>query len=226
LEDVHLVRKTDFAEMKGVSAARVSQWIVEGKIGPDAIVATAHLIERLDPSQRFSVNGLSTRLGDEKPSPAPIKKVPAEPKATRRVVEAVDELTALAEKFADGVKIVREEDTVEFRLKANKLRQAVLQTELLEEEANARKRIYVETAAARGAATKLSAAWLSHFESAIRDFSTAAAGKFGVSGRDMQYLFQSEWKRLRGEIAARHAENAKKQPPTKEVDLDFPDDIQ
>jgi len=34
----NLMRKSVFAELRGVSCSRVSQWIAEGKIGPDAIV--------------------------------------------------------------------------------------------------------------------------------------------------------------------------------------------
>jgi hypothetical protein len=156
-EQQTLIKKSEFAAARGVSSARVSQWIATGLIGPEAIVgegqrakinegiATAHLRDRLDPSQRFSINGLSTRLGNAKPPSAPGKKVSAKPTATRRAVEAIDE--------DPGVRMVREEDTVESKLKANKLRQAVLQTELLEEEANFRKGLYVETTAARGAAS-------------------------------------------------------------------------
>jgi hypothetical protein len=226
--------------MRGVSAGRVTQWITEGKIGPDALVgegrgakinaalALEQLRERLDPSQRFSTNGLSTRLADEDdpppppqppPPPAPREKVAALPKTPRRVVDEI-------EPEQRPVRITREGETVEAGLKRHKLRQAVLQTERLEEEANLRKGLYVETAMARGAASQLSAAWLAHFDSALRDFASATAAKFGIPGREVQHLLQTEWLRLRAEIAAKHAANAKKEPPTREVDLDSPDDIQ
>jgi DNA-binding transcriptional MerR regulator len=78
-----LVKKSKFAQMCNVSAGRVSQWIAEGIIGPEALVgegqralvdvtlAFRHLQERLDPSQRFSLNGLNTRLnGEASPSEA------------------------------------------------------------------------------------------------------------------------------------------------------------
>jgi hypothetical protein len=79
------VRKSEFARLCRVSPGRVSQWISEGKIGPEALVgegqrakinvqlAFEHLKERLDPAQRFSTNGLSTRLNGDAPS-APRKK--------------------------------------------------------------------------------------------------------------------------------------------------------
>jgi hypothetical protein len=76
--------KSEFARRCGVSPQRVGQWISEGKLTDDAIVgegrkakinvpiALEQLKERLDPTQRFSLNGLSTRLGGEAP-PAPRK---------------------------------------------------------------------------------------------------------------------------------------------------------
>jgi hypothetical protein len=81
-----LLSKSEFARHCGVSPQRVHQWVVEGKISDDAIVgvgrtakinvpiALAQLRERLDTGQRFSLNGLSTRLNGEGP-PAPRKSV-------------------------------------------------------------------------------------------------------------------------------------------------------
>jgi len=65
-----LVSKVEFARLRNVSLRRVYQWLESGQIGPEAIVdgrirvdvATSHLRDRLDPSQRFGLNGLSTRL--------------------------------------------------------------------------------------------------------------------------------------------------------------------
>jgi hypothetical protein len=77
-----LVKKSKFAQMCNVSAGRVSQWIAEGIIGPEALVgdgqrakinvpvALSQLRLRLDPTQRFSMNGLSTRLDDGEASPS------------------------------------------------------------------------------------------------------------------------------------------------------------
>jgi len=82
MDKQNLVKKSAFARQCGVTAGRVSQWISNGTIGKDALIgagqralvnvplAFEHLRERLDPSQRFSLNGLSTRLnGDAPPSP-------------------------------------------------------------------------------------------------------------------------------------------------------------
>jgi hypothetical protein len=79
------VRKSEFARLCRVSPGRVSQWISNGTIGKDALIgegqravvnaelAFRHLQGRLDPSQRFSLNGLSTKLNCDTPQ-APGKK--------------------------------------------------------------------------------------------------------------------------------------------------------
>jgi hypothetical protein len=71
-----VVTKSDFALLTKVTRSRVSQWIREKKIGPEAIVgegrgakinvriALEQLRVRLDPNQRFGLNGLSTKLSD------------------------------------------------------------------------------------------------------------------------------------------------------------------
>jgi hypothetical protein len=83
--DKHLVKKSEFARLCRVSPGRVSQWISNETIGKDALIgegqralvdvhlAFEHLKERLDPSQRFSLNGLSTKLNGDA-TPAPRKK--------------------------------------------------------------------------------------------------------------------------------------------------------
>ncbi len=88
LDDDGTILKSVFAVMRGVTAGRVSQWIGTGKIRPEALVgdgraakirlgvAMEHLKERLEPSQRFGANGLST--GERKaPAVAPQKTTPA-----------------------------------------------------------------------------------------------------------------------------------------------------
>lgn len=93
-----IVRKSDFAALVGVSPGRVSQWISEGKITGEALVgegrsamirvdvARAQVRERLDVSQRFGANGLSTNLGPETPVPAaaaPVDSVETQLKAEK-----------------------------------------------------------------------------------------------------------------------------------------------
>lgn len=72
--------KADFARECNVSQARVSQWISEGKIGPECLdgegrtarirvdLAKQQVGLRRDPSQALG-NGLSTKLFDQPPAP-------------------------------------------------------------------------------------------------------------------------------------------------------------
>jgi len=74
------VSKSEFATRCGVTAARVSQWISEGKIDGDAIVgegrsavidadlATAQLKQRLDPAQRRALDeeGIDLQMQKER----------------------------------------------------------------------------------------------------------------------------------------------------------------
>ncbi len=82
---MQVASKGDFARIAGVSPGRVSQWIAEGKIGPDALdgegrsarikvdVALAQVKLRRDPGQAIG-NGIGTRLfadqGDAEPKPS------------------------------------------------------------------------------------------------------------------------------------------------------------
>lgn len=83
-----VLSKGEFAALIGVSAGRVSQYISEGKITPAALVgegprakinvrlAQSQLRGRLDPSQRFGMNGLATSLDTAPASHAPTPSSP------------------------------------------------------------------------------------------------------------------------------------------------------
>ena len=221
-----LVRKVEFAAICGVTKGRVMQWIAEGKIKPDAIVgegrgarinvelAAAQVEEGSNASQRYSTNGLSTRLSREtRPKAATATKLAAAKLATPKLEVAKLEAAPV-------------EDTVEGLLKREKPRQAQLQTLRAEKEERKERGLLTDTAAARGEATRRTVEQLNQFESIVRDLASVAAGKFGVSGRDMLHLMQTEYKRLRAGIAENYRDSAKKKPKTTDDDLDLPGDIQ
>ena len=94
-----VVRKSEFAEMCGVTKGRVSQWLADGQISAAAIVGTgrsamidseiahAQLKERIAVDKRFGLNGLSTNISTTTISPRPARanaetfrhRIPAEP---------------------------------------------------------------------------------------------------------------------------------------------------
>jgi hypothetical protein len=207
-----LLPKGRFAERIGVSPGRISQMIAEGKIGPEAIegdgprakirvdVALAHLKQRLDPNQRFGLNGITTRLDQ------PVDVPPALPIDDPRPPASVP-LTPV-----DSV------DPVEERIKREKLRQAELVTAKLEREDRAAHGAYVRTEAAREEMTRVAATLLTIFEGALPDLSGALAAQFGISGRDALHLLRQEFRKIRERAAAAHREAAVAMPETEEDD--------
>lgn len=207
-----LLSKGRFAERIGVSPGRISQMIAEGKIGPEAIdgdglrakirveVALAHLKQRLDPNQRFGLNGIATRLD---PAPAAASSTaPEEPRAA--TVPPSPDIVPL--------------DPVEERIKREKLRQAELVTARLEREDRAAHGAYVRTEASREEMTRIAGTLLTIFEGALPDLSGALAAQFGISGRDALHLLRQEFRKIRERAAAAHREAARVMPETEEDD--------
>src|SRR5271165_232817 len=115
-----LIKKSAFAELRGVTPGRVTQWITKGKIsgpaivgeGPsakiDVAIATAQLRERLDVNGRFGLKGLKTNLDR-------VADVPPRPDRD----EALPRPAQLSLPLGDSV---------ESQIKAEKLRHAQLMT--------------------------------------------------------------------------------------------------
>ena len=191
-----VVKKSAFAALRGVSPARVTQWIAAGKISGAAIVgdgrsamidvdlATAQLRERLDVGGRFGLKGLSTRLDGAPPvAPAAQLSLPLG-------------------------------DSVEAQIKAEKLRQAQLMTSRLEEEDRQRRGLYVEAQAARNEMVRLAADLLGSFEGSLTDLSAALAAQFHLPGRDVLHVLRREFRRVRERLAGAHAAAAAAEPRT------------
>jgi len=203
-----LLPKGRFAERIGVSPGRISQMIAEGKIGPEAIegegprakirvdVALAHLKQRLDPNQRFGLNGITTRLD-------PAAEAPAASPEPKQSAASIPDLPV---------------DPVEERIKREKLRQAELVTARLEREDRAAHGAYVRTETSREEMTRIAATLLTIFEGALPDLSGALAAQFGISGRDALHLLRQEFRKVRERAAAAHREAAIAMPETEEDD--------
>lgn len=180
--------KSEFARDMAVSAARVSQWLSEGKITGEAIegegrgarirpdIARRQLRERLHVDQRLGLNGLSTRLGAERGEPEPA------------------------------------EDSVEAKIKAEKLFQVQLQTERLLEERRLARGHYVRAAEAREEMTRLAAKLLAGFEGLIPSFAAAVAEKLGAPNRDILHALREAFRAERAAIAAHYAAAAAAAP--------------
>ncbi|ODN70207.1 hypothetical protein [Methylobrevis pamukkalensis] len=205
-----VVTKGDFARLLNVSAGRVSQYISEGKIfGPaivgegmrariDVDVAREQLRSGLDTTQRFSLNGLSTRLDD---APAP-------------VVATIS--------TGSSSSVSSRADSLEEQIKREKLAQARMQTERQAEERAASAGRYVLASAMREEAVKVAARMLTLFEGAISDMAgevTAAAGAAANEGRtltnrDITFALKGSLRKVRERAAREIRDQALALPET------------
>ena len=198
MSEPQVVRKSEFAALLGVSAGRVSQWIAEGKISGPALVgegrtaqinvavATKQLRNSLDVSQRFGLNGVSARLGEEAPAapPAPV----------------------LGEAPPPPV------DSVETRIKAEKLRQTVLTTRRLEEQDRASRGVYVRADEARAETARAVSEAVKTFEGMLARFANKVEAKFRISERDVLHLLHTEFRDGRQRAADLFADKAAAEP--------------
>lgn len=193
--------------MAGVSPARVSQWIGEGKIGPDALVgqgrgarininaAMAQLKERLDVSQRFGLNGLSTKLA---PGELPLEPAPQAPARETKPPPAP---------------LV---DSVEAQIKAHKLRQTELATRRQEEEDRLARGVYILAADAQASTAKACGKLLEAIEGSLADIAGEFAAKYQIPSRDALHLLRAQLNKVRARVSADFAALAAAEPETVE----------
>lgn len=188
-----LVSKGEFAVQRGVSAGRVSQWISEGKIGPEALVGTGqrakinvplaveHLRARLDAGQRFG-NGLATNL--RLPPQADPAAATAAPRPPAPVVDLIDE-----------------------RIKRAKLEEVEFRNRRAAEEEQERNGRYMRTSEARAGMVRVAGDMLKLFEGALPEIASAIATRFHAPQRDLLHCLRQE---VRG-VRSKAAENLKRQ---------------
>lgn len=182
--DPKLATKTEFAAICGVSKARVSQWIKEGKIGAGELdgqgraakikvdAAIGKLKLRLDPGQRIG-NGLGTRLAPGSPD------------------------------VGDS-----ENDVLDRRLKAARLQTAEAQNRKMQEDEKVRKGIYVRATEASEEAAHLTNNIVQAFEQAIVEWATETAALHQLPQRDVVHLAHKRIREARAKIAASLASQA------------------
>jgi hypothetical protein len=180
-EQIEIVAKKRFAEIAGVSAARVSQWLSSGQINGAALVgegrharirtevALAQLRLRLDADQRIA-NG-TARLDPRKGN------------------DTVAPLAASAE------------PTLEERLKRQRLEQLELANEKAREEASARAGTWTRTDDVRREMGRLVGKLVTVFDSALVEFAAAVAAQSDLSSRDALHLLRSTWRSIRERAA-------------------------
>lgn len=176
--EAQIIRKSDFAKMCGVSAARVSQWISEGKISGSALVgdgrgarinvgeAIAQLKLRLDVSQRFGLNGITTRL------------------------DAPDEHRG-ADTGAAQV------SSVDMQIKALKLRQAELSTRREEENDRLARGVFVLASAGAAASDRVYTMLLEAIDGSWAEIADAFAAKYRIPSSEALDILRAHFNKIR-----------------------------
>ena len=194
------VSKGEFATLMGVSPGRVSQWIAEGKIGPDAMFGTGHrariypdiakaqIAGRTDPGQRFG-NGLNTVLAAERIQPTPPADQPP----------AQLPLLPSAPTVADQIALANLE----------KIQQQVRKGA---EEERARAGVYMPTAEARRAIGRAATDTMTAIEGGLPEVANALAAKFSLPNRDVLHELRAAFRVIRDRAAEAHAARAAATP--------------
>ncbi|KZL02277.1 MULTISPECIES: hypothetical protein [unclassified Pseudovibrio] len=223
-----LVSKSEFARECDVSPARVSQWINEGKISPDAIVgegrrakinadlAVQQVYSRRDVGQSLG-NGKDTQLANDttqhtpaaQAQPAPVQhamklegEVPA-PRPSASANGALDE----TKKDADAIQRFK-------RLKLEREAEDDLEERLL------RRGEFMRTEDANAEMARIVTQIMRSFEGGLKQFAADLSSEFGVSGRDVQHTLMRSFRSVREGIHKRLEQDA-----DMDADLEEPVDL-
>ncbi|PPD05784.1 MAG: hypothetical protein CTY36_06020 [Methylocystis sp.] len=211
-----IVSKSDFAAACNVTPSCVANWISRGKIKTDALVgegrsakinveiAIRQLQESLDPSQRFGLNGISTRLDlIEPPAPEPARQAPRAAAASPAPPQSIEPAA----------------QSVEDQIKREKLRQAQLATARAEEQDRLSRGVYINAVAAREEMARIPRRIVDAFDGAIPEFAAAIAAKWQIPARDATHLLRAEFRRARSRVSQEFAALAAGDPEFIEDDL-------
>lgn len=194
-----IVSKGEFARRRNVSAARVSQWIGEGKIHGPAIVgegrgaqldeeiACRQLEQRLDIDQRHSGNGLKTTLLTQADRPPAGEAPPA---------------YTVADKIA--------EQRLELLQRQNreKATQEAVTHGLL-----------CETSDARQATGRQIGQVIARVEGSLPEIASELAAQFKLPQRDVLHALRGAWRKIRKDAAIEARERAEPLPERTGFDL-------
>lgn len=202
-----VVTKGEFARMVQVSPGRVSQWIAEGKIGPDALQgegraakiivdrAMAQVRLRRDPGQSLG-NGLGTRLFEE-PEQAGVRD-------ERRAREVAPPLIDRG----DDIALQIQQERLESERRKNRLAS-------IDEAVKLGKLVPADDV--RAEMTRLARQVDDENAAMLADFASAIAGQFGVQQRDVLHLLRQVRAEKKAAAARRAAAQVEEVPETVEV---------
>jgi hypothetical protein len=209
-----VVSKAAYARLKGVSGARVSQWISDRRIdGPalvgegrsaqiDVAIADEQLKQRLDLSQRLG-NGLSTRLGQTAAATTSSVELPL----------ATAEAPPVAPPAPSAI------DTIEEAFKREKLEGLQRENRKRAEEEAARAGRYVDAQAASAQMAKIAGKTMTMIDGSLPEIASALSAKFSLPQRDVLHLLRAEFRELRQRAADSLRLEASELPAMVEAEL-------
>ncbi len=221
-----LFRKSDFAQKCNVNKSRVSQWITAGKLSGaaivgegrgaqlDAAVALAQLRERLSTDERFGLNGLSTNLDWLPDEIAPVsakEQVSANAEMLSQTEQAPAPRTSPPPAGEDP-------ETVEAKIKAEKLKQSKFLTLRLERDERAGRGLYMDAQEANAGMVRVADDMLKIFEGAFPEFASALMANPPTSAREAIHLLRTEFRRVREQMTAVHGAQLAAEAQTEEVE--------
>jgi hypothetical protein len=223
-----LVSKSQFARECDVSPARVSQWINEGKITPDAIVgegrsakidadlATQQVYSRRDVGQSLG-NGKDTQLSKvslQQTPPATVQPLPIQQSMQLEGEVSASRPSAPAKGSLDETK--NDADAIQ-RLKRLKLER---EAEDALEERLERRGEFMRTEDANAEMARIVTQIIRGFEGGLKQFAADLSSEFGLSGRDLQHTLMRSFRSVREGIHKRLEQDAEM-----EADLEEPVDL-
>ncbi|MCV0427819.1 MAG: hypothetical protein K5905_20370 [Roseibium sp.] len=210
-EESAVVTKGEFADILNVSAGRVSQYITEGKISGAALVgegrrakinvavAREQLRNHLDIGQMLG-NGLETRLSSvDQPGPLPLETAPPQ--------------------HTPQPSLDPRKETVEDKLKRERLFQAQIQSRKAAAEEEAEKGRFVSAAEIRASDMRIAVKMIQTFEGALPNMAAAIASRFEVPVRDVLHLLKAEFTEMRSRAADQNRAVAEGLPETVKTEI-------
>jgi hypothetical protein len=214
MSERQIVSKTDFARLKNVSPARVSQWISGGKIDGKALVgegrnarvdveiASEQLRSRLDLSQSVG-NGLGTRLDTAQVPPDLLR-------------QGADAAPATAPR----------DSSIEEQFKRERLEGERRKNRREAEEEAARAGRFVDSQAMRVEVAKVAGRVVSVIDGGLPEMASAIAAKFSLPQRDVLHILRTEFRNVRQRAANGLRTSAAAAPALVEAELADETDIE
>lgn len=183
-----VLTKSAFASFVGVTRGRVSQWLTERKLSGAALVGSGH-------RARIRVDVALDQL--------------------KKTLDIDQRLSGNARARLDGGQsLPRVEDTIEDKIKAERLGQIALSNAKARQEQALRAGRYILAEDARQEMGHIAGRMATMFEASLSEFANAVTATPSNSPRDILLVLRSTWREIRARQAQTLATEAAGMPPT------------